>query len=79
MVKAEFAHAASDVFGGVTVIGGHQLAQSFQEEVPVNQDSDLLVAHAGTLFCVPEMKMPQGFCTLSGWVSGPSAKGHGAV
>jgi hypothetical protein len=48
------------------MVGGHQLAQSFEEEAPVDKDGDLLAAHSGTLFSRPEMKMPQGFCTLSG-------------
>jgi hypothetical protein len=66
MVKAEFAHATGDVFRGVAMVGGHQIAQAFEEEAPVDEDGDLLAAHAGTLFCAPEMKMPQGFGTLSG-------------
>jgi hypothetical protein len=76
MVKTEFAHAAGDVFGGVALVGGHQFAQPLKKEAPINEDGDLLAAHAGTSLGCSEMKMPQGFGTLSGSVRGRTAKGR---
>jgi hypothetical protein len=48
------------------MVGRHQFAQPLEKKAPINEDGDLLAAHAGTSFRCSEMKMPQGFGTLSG-------------